>query len=284
VEGYRESIASNNLGRHGRNQGAVYADLDVRAWRRFSFSAGLREELYANHHSELSPGFSAGAWLSSKLKLRGSVNHAFRLPSYTELFYRDPATRGNPDLHPESAWSYEGGVDWHPTEKVTASTTVFHRRERDGIDYARASAQNLWQASNIQRLNFTGIETAVKLRVFRAQELSFAYTAMHGQQEGLSGLQTKYTGNYPTQNGVFAWQGVFPGNVVGRTRIGATNRRSEDPYLLWDVSAARRFGRFSPYVQFANLTNSSYWEIPGVTMPGRSLLAGMEFVLARKSK
>ncbi len=36
-EGFHESIESNNLGNHARSHGAVYADYDVRAWRRFLF-------------------------------------------------------------------------------------------------------------------------------------------------------------------------------------------------------------------------------------------------------
>src|SRR5207302_4141132 len=42
VEGIHESINSNNLGDHDRSRGAAYLDYDVRALRRFSFSAGLR--------------------------------------------------------------------------------------------------------------------------------------------------------------------------------------------------------------------------------------------------
>jgi len=42
VEGYHDSIESNNLGFHDRSRGAAYAGVDVRALKRFSFSAGLR--------------------------------------------------------------------------------------------------------------------------------------------------------------------------------------------------------------------------------------------------
>jgi iron complex outermembrane receptor protein len=46
--------------------------------------------------------------------------------------------------------------------------------------------------------------------------------------------------------------------------------------VLWDVGVARPQGRIRPYVQFANLTNTSYQEIPGVVMPGRSVIGGVE--------
>lgn len=283
AEGYRDSIDSSNLGRHMRNHGAGYADLDLRALKRFSLSAGLREELYGDCRSELSPSISAGVWLVPSLKLHASASHAFRLPTYTELYYRDPATAGNPDLRPESAWSYESGVDWHATDRLASSVTVFHRRERDDIDYVRYSAAEKWRAMNMQRLNFTGVEAAVRLRLVRNQQVQLAYTGIRGVQESLA-LVSRYTGTYPTHSGVLSWQGSLPGNFVARTRVGVVDRKWENTYALWDFAASRQFGAITPYVQLSNLADASYQEIRGVAMPGRSIMVGIRYVLSGKKK
>jgi len=50
-EGIHESITSNNLGDHDSSRGAVYVDYDVRALKRFSFSAGAREEILSSSHA-----------------------------------------------------------------------------------------------------------------------------------------------------------------------------------------------------------------------------------------
>ena len=71
------------------------------------------------------------------MKLRASASRAFRVPSYTDLYYHDPANLGNPNLRPERAWTYETGVDWVPSARLRGGLTVFERRERDGIDYYR---------------------------------------------------------------------------------------------------------------------------------------------------
>ena len=94
---YRDSIVSNNLGAHGRTRSAPYVALDVRALRRFSFSIGLRDEIYGSFNHELSPSIAAGFWLAPAFKLRGSVSRAFRLPTYTDLYYHDPANVGSPN-------------------------------------------------------------------------------------------------------------------------------------------------------------------------------------------
>ena len=77
---------------------------------------------------------AAGYWLSPHVKLRASISRAFRVPSYTELYYEDPANIGNPNLRPERAWNYEGGIDWTPSSRWHGDLTVFERRELDGID------------------------------------------------------------------------------------------------------------------------------------------------------
>jgi iron complex outermembrane receptor protein len=285
VEGYRDAIASTNLGRHARNRGAAYGDFDFRAWRRYSFTLGVREELYGGGQSEVSPMASAGVWLSGKLKLRATASHGFRVPTYTELYYSQPGLVGNATLKPESAWNYEAGFDWHPGTRVTAMLTGFHRRERNDIDYVMPVGGTTYTAENIDRLNFTGAEASLRLDLTAGQRVDFSYTGIAGSQAALAGLITRYSGNYPSSYGVVAWQGRLPGKIVARSRLGVLQRRSQSgPYALWDVAARRQFQRFTAFVQLANLTDATYQEIPGVAMPGRSVLGGVEFVLTGKAK
>ena len=115
AEALHESIVSNNLGNHHRSRAAAYGALDFRALRRFSLSVSAREEVYRSFSGTLSPTVTGGAWLSPHLKLRASASRAFRVPTYTDLYYHDPANLGSPTLRPERAWTFEAGVDWAPT-------------------------------------------------------------------------------------------------------------------------------------------------------------------------
>ena len=56
-------------------------------------------------------------------------------------------------------------------------------------------------------------------------------------------------------------------------------RVQRDPYALWDAYLARNAGRLNPFVQVANITKTSYQEIPGVAMPGRCVIAGLQYVV-----
>lgn len=276
AEGFGDEIDSTNLGRHSRVRGAAYGLLDVRVLKRFSLSAGMRAESHRGL-SEWNPSIAAGYWASSKLKLRAGVSRAFRLPTFTDLYYRDPANQGDPGLRPEKAWNYEAGADLRPSAKWRLQGTVFRRLDSNMIDYARFSAFEPWQAMNVTRLKFAGVEASAAWQG-RAQVLEWSYTGLNGSAEPVAGLQSKYAFNYAVHSGVFSWTGNLPGGVAMRSRAGALERFGRDAYGVWDLSATRAFGRARPYVQFGNLTDTRYEEIVGVRMPGRSFIGGVELV------
>lgn len=279
VEGFRDAIVSNNLGAHSRARGAAYGSLDMRALRRFSLSIGAREEVYGSLLSQFSPSVSGGVWLNERFKLRGGVSPAFRLPSYTDLYYHDPANIGSPDLRPERAWSYEGGVDWNAGGRLRGEVVVFHRRETDGIDYVRRSPTDIWRATNFQKLRFTGVEAGVSAKLARAHQLDFNYTGLRGARAALEGVASKYVFNYPVHSGIASWNAVFPKGILARTRIGVLERLARDPYGVWDLYIARRGRRLQPFLQFTNLTDTSYQEIQGVVMQGRAVVGGIEIAI-----
>jgi iron complex outermembrane receptor protein len=286
VEGLREHIDSTNLGTHTRDQGSVYASFDARALRRFSFNAGVREELYTGGRQVFSPSVSGAYWVTSRVKLRASASHAFRLPTYTELYYTDPVDLGNPFLKPESAWSYEGGVQLLIRPGMVVEADVFHRRDRNVIDYVRSDPSLPYVAENIQNLNFTGAEVSLRWQLPRQQRVELSYTGLQGRAAALNGLQSKYAFNYPINAGVATWWGKLPGGFDSRFRAAALQQRvtnqtnlqlfDSTAYPLVEWTVGREFRYVTPYVQLTNLTDTKYQEIPGVPMQGRGVIAGME--------
>lgn len=280
AEGFHDSVDSTNLGQHVRSREAIYVDYDLRVFGRYSFSAAAREEFYGAGQAEFSPTVSAGVTLKAGWKLKASASRAFRLPTYTDLYYHDPGNIGNPNLRPEHSWNYEGGFQWDTGGRYKADVTVFHRRDRDVIDYLKSPT--VYVAANIQRLNFTGVETSVEARLPHQQRVQLSYTGLYGAQQPLNGEQTKYTFNYPVHDAVISWHGVLPGNFIARSRVGVVSRYSRDPYALWDTSIGREFRNVRAHLSLANISDTQYEEIDGVIMPGRSVLFGLEFFLRSK--
>ena len=86
-----------------------------------------------------SPELAGSLRVAKNLKLRASGGYGFRIPTYTDLYYSDPSTLGNPNLKPESAWSSDVGADWAPSTKLTFSATGFYSKQHDTIDYVKSA-------------------------------------------------------------------------------------------------------------------------------------------------
>ncbi len=278
-----EGALSYALGVHARNQGAGYANLSLRSLGRFSLSLGAREEVLSSQGSVFSPSVASAYTLTKTLRLRGSAGHGFRQPTYVDLYYSDPSTIGNPALKPESSWSYEGGLDWTPTNgRLTLTAVGFRLNETNAIDYTKpASAPSQkWQAVNVPTLDLTGAETSLRIRLTATQQLQLSYTAAHSANLPPNYL-SEYAFNYAAQNAIFAWTaaelpGAWGKQIAFRTQLNVVQKTTQTAYPLWDVDLARNSGRVRPYLRLLNLSNTGYQEIPQVPMQGRTIMGGME--------
>jgi vitamin B12 transporter len=282
LEETTDQIDSTNLGQHGRNRGAGYADAEWRAPQRGSLSLGLREELFSGGRSVFSPSAAGTLWLPHAVKLHAAASYGFRLPTYLDLYYSDPTTIGNPNLKPESAWNYEAGADWYPSSRLAATLTAFYSQQKDTIDYTRASPSDQWQATNLTGLSFTGVEAALDFHATPSQQFKLSWTALEGAQKALHGLQSEYVFNYPVNNARAEWTWNLKHQLLLQSRLGVVQRYQKDPYAVLDESLVREAGRWHPYLQMTNLTNTGYQEIIGVRMPGRAFVGGIELDLAQK--
>jgi outer membrane receptor protein involved in Fe transport len=281
-----DAIQSNSLGRHGRNRGAGYLDMDLRASQRGTVSVGAREEVFSGGRTEFVPQAAGSLWVRSAIKVRGSVGYGFRLPTYTDLYYTDPTHIADPNLKPESAWNYDGGIDWYPTGRMASSLTVFHSRQSNAIDYVRTGPTAPYQASNLTGLHFTGVEGSFEWRPDASQDLKADWTLLFGAQDALHGLQSDYVSNYATNNAGLQWTRNFhrAAGLLLRTRLGVTQRYQQTAYAVWDVQLAREAGRLRPFLQMSNLANTGYQELIGIRMPGRSFTGGVEIQLSRHTR
>jgi iron complex outermembrane receptor protein len=277
-----DSIHSNSLGEHARNQGAGYANLSLRSLRRFSLSIGAREEVLSGQGSVFSPSAAAAFMLTKTIRLRASAGHGFRQPTYVDLYYSDPATIGNPNLKPESSWSYEGGLDWTPaTGRITFTAVGYRLNQTDAIDYSKQQLATAalteaepWQAVNVPTLDITGAETSLRIRLSGTQQLQLSYTANHSGNLPPNYI-SEYAFNYAAQNAIFGYTGSF-GQLTAHTQVNIVQKTTQTAYPLWDIDLARNTGRVRPYLRLLNLANTGYTEIPFVPMQGRTIMGGME--------
>ena len=76
---------------------------------------------------------------------------------------------------------------------------------------------------------------------------------------------------------MLGWTVSLPKQIVARTQLAVVQKTTRSPYTLWDVGFARRTGHVRPYLRVLNLSNTTYEEIPGVPLQGRTIMGGAEF-------
>jgi iron complex outermembrane receptor protein len=293
LEADGDSIASNNLGLHARNRGAGYVDVDLRpAKKRWSLSAGAREEIFSGGgRGVFSPELAGSFRVASNLKLRATGGYGFRIPTYTDLYYSDPATLGNANLKPESAWTGDGGVDWTPSAKVTLSATGFYSVQRDTIDYVKSATPNSylpagcpannWCADNLNGLHFTGVEASFTWIPKRSQTVRVEWTALHGAQTALHGLESEYVFNYPVENIHASWNWAMGHDIVLTNAVQLAQRYQQAVYPVWNATLTRDAWKVRPYLRLTNVSNTGYQEIGGVNMPPRTIVGGIAVQVGR---
>jgi iron complex outermembrane receptor protein len=272
VEGGVDTIRSNNLSDHTIQHVAALLEVQRGIGRRATLYPGLRYDAYSVFGDNWSPSLAGVVALSRSLRVRASAGRAFRVPTFTERFYRDPAHLARSALVPEHAWGFDGGLDW-THEGWVVGLTPFARRETDVIDWVRSSAQELWRTANIRRVETNGIEASAG-RSWRAGFVRAEYSWLDSSAPALTQL-SKYVADYARHS-----LAVGAGTQLGpRTSVGFRSdcKRKIDGrgYCGADLRASRRVGRVELLFDATNLFDVRYQEVPGVDMPPRTLSAGV---------
>jgi outer membrane cobalamin receptor len=260
-------VRSSNLGDHAYQRAGAF--LELRHHRGpFFVTPGLRADTYTRFGSALSPSIAAGRWFGD-LKLRGSGGHAFRVPTFTELYYRDPNHLAFDGLSAERAWTLDAGADWLPAPAWLLGATGFVRFERDVIDWVRQRPQDRWQSANLREVTTRGVELSARRLVADGGMVDVQYAWIDSEAPALT-LLSKYVLDIARHRLAASGSLALPGRMLLGGRVGVTRRLDGREYTLLDARVSRRWGAVWLTADLKNLLDEEYEEIVGVAMPGRS--------------
>lgn len=272
-----DRIASSNLGDHSYARASAFAELQLKLGNTANLYQGLRYDRYSVFGAATSPSLSLSWWARPRIRLRGSAGHAFRIPTFTELYYRDPNNEGTPALKPERAWACEIGTDIFPAARWRAAATVFARRDTDAIDWIRRSPAEKWRSANIGRFTSAGAELRLQ-RTFdearRVLELEYSYT---NGDAGAADYLSKYVLDYVRHSAGVRLAAALPAAFTFGQGAGYRRHRDGRDYLVVDARLARSFGQATLMLEGSNILGVRYQEIVGVDMPGRRLALRLEW-------
>lgn len=136
---------------------------------KFSVSGGLLANYLSALHGKIAlyPGIDAAYQINKSYRIYGTANRTLRLPTFTDLYYNDNTSKGDPNLKPEEAITLETGLKY-TKPGIIAQAAVFKRFGKNMIDWVKLQNQDPWQAMNITEINISGFETSI---TFSLEEL-----------------------------------------------------------------------------------------------------------------
>ena len=279
LEANADRIRSSNLGDHERQWMSVSTSGTWRVAPWMETDAGLRLDVFDSHRPQLNPTVGLLLRPAMDWTVRASAGRSFRLPTYTDLYYRDPSTEGNAALQPETAWSIEAGCAWQFRTDALLTLTVFHRDQRQLIDYVQQNAGDVFRAMNFSSALVDGIElkagwsTASSGAIERA-EFSAQLLSMDLDIRGA--YRTRYALSAPSRLLRVMLSGTLPGALRWHGTVIAADQQVARDYITVDLVLRRNIGIMDLYLATDNLSNTAIEEFPGLPLPGRWLRAGVE--------
>ena len=266
----RDTINSTNMKIHERYSEGLYVEAAPKISEEFYLNLAFRSDHFDGFGWEASPSISASYRISDGFSLKGAVGRAYRIPTFTELYYNDAANIGNSGLKSESSWTYEAGADYS-RKSFKAGLTYFHRDSYNTIDWIRYSSNTPWRAANIGGTSTSGVEVSMSLDRF-----FFSYTRLdvYSKHSYISKYTLDYLKQHITAGALFELSGFknywvlnWKDRVRGQSVVIADMKVTK---VIFDKKGVK----LDAFFEIANLFNTPYSEVQSVEMPGRWIKSG----------
>jgi iron complex outermembrane receptor protein len=303
-------IISNDRGDHEVNSVGVFVILNQKAAKGLQINPAFRVDWNSRSGYEILPQLNVNYRYSDFL-FRAGIGRTSRDADFTERFNNYNRTNvpsnsriGNPDLSAETSLSYEFGVEYFLSSNIKIATTVFERYHKKLIDWVRTPYANIPRkdnlipggvynlASNIDKVNTTGVETDIQYNYSFAQKhtLSGGIGTIWMQSLSSDTIPSLYVSNHA--KGFLNFFMNYRYKVIGISINGLTKRRNtlkpvnglvplSASYFLLNmrVDANLAKDKCIIFLQADNLFNTSYSDILGSVMPSRWLMGGVKINL-----
>ena len=303
AEARNESIRSTNLGEplpdpnghyvRGLSRTAYNLFLEHNVnFRWLSASAGVTA-VYNTGNKEgvqFFPGADVSIRLAEFGRIFASWNTAYRMPTFTDLYYSVGDHLADPNLKSEKMDALEVGIKF--TERgLRCRASLFWNTGRDMIDWIKdnsAGDDAPWMSMNHSRVASSGQQAMLQLDIpaltdrpqFFFRSLTLEALVMDATSETLAeNYRSMYTLEYirskvSTRADFHIWRGFtasFSYVYVDR----ATSSELIKPYHLLDAKVSYEEKGFQLYVRANNLLDKPYYDFGEIPQPGLWFVGGV---------
>lgn len=270
---------------------------------RFTLSAGVVANMNTavDHRYRFYPGVDAAYMPHHHWKVFASYNKGFRLPTFTDLYYKSPTLAGNVGLRPEETHSFALGARCR-LSGFTATVKGFYHKGRHMIDWVMYSAEDIYHSANFN-LDNMGAQVQAELDFGRLlgrniflQHLNAGYTYIYQERHdatpiyksnyALEYLRHKFVArlNHRIWNRLSAdwslrWQDRMGAYILYENNRNTGRLTEYSPYATLDLKIQWEAPQYSLYIEGNNLTDKRYHDLGNIPQPGLWVMAGARWNL-----
>jgi vitamin B12 transporter len=277
-------LRSNNLGTRERQVISAFLEHRLEWWDgRLDITPGLLFNYFTDFGTNLFPGIDLGVAIHPQLKIYANAGNTYRVPTFTDLYYEDQANVGNPDLLPESAFTWEAGIkgQWNG---LRWQAGYFDRQGMDLIDWTKEVDTLQWQPQNFGRVNMRGLDASLEMyfpALFKSdhwlQRFQIGYTYIDAEKldtevafsrYALENLRHQFTSQLEYR--------ILP-QLTHSLHVRYSDRVNLDDFTVVDTRFTYGGDKARIFVEATNLFDVAYQETNLVPMPGRWIRGGINW-------
>ncbi|GGG93921.1 ligand-gated channel protein [Polaribacter pacificus] len=275
------SISSNNLGKRDRMMASLFVEHRFKFFNeKLDITPGVAITYFSDFKFHAFPGMDIGYALSDNLKVYGNIGYTYRIPTYTDLFYKDPVTIGNENLEPEEALSQELGIKFNQSN-FFGSIAFFNRSAKNLIDYIRPNTnQSVFTAANIAEVTTKGFEldASYQFKISDYQQsIAVGYSYLDDDILDQNKDLSRYSLNTLRHQFTTRLTTKFFKNIEQNLIYKHAERTIGTSYNVWDASIIVAFKSFDFTLTANNIFDADYIESGFIPMPPSSFMAGLRY-------
>ncbi|MFA5297097.1 MAG: TonB-dependent receptor [Lutibacter sp.] len=279
----RVFLVSNNLGDHQRTAITGFVEHRFELLNKnLDITPGIAISSYSDFDIKSFTGLDMGYRFSDKFKIYGNIGYTYRVPTFTDLYYVGPTTKGNHNLEAESALAEELGIKF-TIPNFQMDVTLFTRKSDNLIDWTKDNEADKWEARNFSEVVAQGVETTINYHFDlgkNQQKLNLGYSFiddnikdnnMSFTQYSINSIKHQLTSSIDTK-----FCPIFSQHISYRyiERTNGQNYNVVDAKILAVLKNNMEFSLIAN-----NIFNTEYTETNLVPMPKGNVMVGFKYRL-----
>jgi outer membrane cobalamin receptor len=288
ADGRIDNLVDSSAGTHDASLTAEYIQDEINLGDSFILILGDRYDKHSAYGEKWSPKASA-RYLNagSGTILRASIGNSFRAPTLNDLYFIDEfGDHGNPNLRPESAVEYEGGIEQPLGAGNSIKFTAFNRRVNDLIVWEPIVPGSFtYTPTNIGRARISGTETELHFVVSQKVSGNINYSLFFPVDQSTGDRIFSDVSHIPAQQlGGTLW--VSLDSKTSLSLNGRSVRNYVEPgspkwdyYTLdgkiTDTVISQKNMKIQVFIGLRNIFNRQYETVQGYPMPPQEFYGGI---------